>query len=40
MVLKQPTQISKDQLRLFQQLFPNNARPVQPVNGRPVRNAQ
>lgn len=40
MVLKQPTQISKDQLKLFQQLFPNNARPVQPVNGRPVRNAQ
>jgi carbonic anhydrase len=40
MVLKQPTQISKEQLRLFQQLYPNNARPVQPVNGRPVRNAQ
>jgi carbonic anhydrase len=40
MVLKQPTQISKDQLRLFQQLYPNNARPVQAVNGRPVRNAQ
>jgi carbonic anhydrase len=40
MVLKQPTQISKDQLKLFQQLFPNNARPVQAVNGRPVRNAQ
>lgn len=40
MVLKQPTQVSKDQIRLFQQLYPNNARPVQPVNGRPVRNAQ
>jgi carbonic anhydrase len=40
MVLKQPTQISKDQIRLFQQLYPNNARPVQPINGRPVRNAQ
>lgn len=40
MVLKQSTQISKDQIRLFQQLYPNNARPVQPVNGRPVRNAQ
>jgi len=40
MVLKQPTQISKEQLRLFQQLYPSNARPVQPVNSRPVRNAQ
>ena len=40
MVLKQPTQVSKDQIRLFQQLYPSNARPVQPVNGRPVRNAQ
>ena len=40
MVLKQPTQVAKEQIRLFQQLFPNNARPVQPVNGRPVRNAQ
>ncbi|MBK9444215.1 MAG: carbonic anhydrase family protein [Comamonadaceae bacterium] len=40
MVLKQSSQISKDQIRLFQQLYPNNARPVQPVNGRPVRNAQ
>jgi len=40
MVLKAPTTISREQLRLFAQLFPNNARPVQAVNGRPVRNAQ
>ncbi|MDD2881976.1 MAG: carbonic anhydrase family protein [Rhodoferax sp.] len=41
MVMKQPTQLSREQIRLFQQLFPsNNARPVQPVNGRAVRNAQ
>jgi len=39
MVLKQPTQISKEQLRLFQQLYPNNVRPVQPVNGRVIREA-
>jgi carbonic anhydrase len=39
-VLKQPTTVSKDQIRLFTQLFPNNARPVQPVNGRAVRDAQ
>ena len=40
MVLKQPVKISKAQFRLFTQLYPNNARPVQPVNGRPVRDAQ
>lgn len=40
MVFKQPTQISKEQLRLFQQIYPYNARPTQPVNSRPVRNAQ
>jgi carbonic anhydrase len=40
MVIKQPTQISAAQLRLFQQLYPSNARPVQPVNGRPIRSAQ
>lgn len=40
MVLKQPVTISKAQYKLFTQLYPNNARPVQPVNGRPVREAQ
>lgn len=40
MVLKQPTFVSREQIRLFTQLFPRNARPVQPVNGRPVRDAQ
>jgi carbonic anhydrase len=40
MVLKQPMPISKSQYKLFSQLYPNNARPVQPVNGRPVRDAQ
>jgi carbonic anhydrase len=40
MVLKQPTPLSREQIKLFQQLFPNNARPVQPVNGRPIRDAQ
>jgi carbonic anhydrase len=40
MVMKQPTQLSREQIRMFQQLFPNNARPVQPVNGRAVRQAQ
>ena len=40
MVLKQPTAVSREQIRLFTQLFPRNARPVQPVNGRAVREAQ
>lgn len=40
MVLKSPVQISKGQYRLFTQLYANNARPVQPINGRPVRDAQ
>ncbi len=40
MVLKQAMPISRNQLRLFTQLYPLNARPVQALNGRPVRNAQ
>lgn len=39
MVLKQPMTLSKGQFKLFTQLYPNNARPVQAVNGRPVREA-
>lgn len=40
MVLKEPMTLSPDQIRLFAQMFPNNARPVQPLHGRVVRNAQ
>jgi carbonic anhydrase len=40
MVLKQPVSISKAQYKLFTQLYPNNARPVQAANGRVVREAQ
>lgn len=40
MVLKSPVQISPAQLKLFTQLYPMNARPVQAINGRPVRSAQ
>ncbi|MDO8284379.1 MAG: carbonic anhydrase family protein [Rhodoferax sp.] len=39
MVMKQPMTISAGQYKLFTQLYPNNARPVQPINGRPVREA-
>jgi carbonic anhydrase len=40
MVMKQPTLMSREQIKLFTQIFPNNARPVQAVNGRSVRDAQ
>jgi carbonic anhydrase len=40
LVLKQPVTVSPEQLKLFGQLFPNNARPVQPLSGRIVREAQ
>ena len=40
MVLKQPVTASREQIRLFSQLFPNNARPTQALNGRAVREAQ
>ena len=39
LILKQPVSLSADQLRLFGQLYPNNTRPVQSLNGRPVRDA-
>jgi carbonic anhydrase len=40
MVLKSPMTVSREQLKLFSQLFPNNARPSQPSYGRVVRDAQ
>lgn len=36
MVLKQPIEISEEQIRAFQKLFPANARPVQPLGNRVV----
>jgi len=35
-VLKQPVEISAEQIATFKQLYPMNARPVQPLNGRVV----
>ncbi len=40
LVLKQPSPVSPAQIRLFTQLFPHNARPLQPLHGRAVRDAQ
>lgn len=39
-VLKSPMTLGPDQLKVFAQQFPNNARPVQPTFGRVVREAQ
>jgi carbonic anhydrase len=35
-VLKQPVEVSKEQIAAFRKLYPMNARPVQPVNGRKI----
>jgi carbonic anhydrase len=35
-VLKQPVELSKAQLAAFRKLYPMNARPVQPLNGRSI----
>jgi carbonic anhydrase len=39
LVLKQPVTLSQAQLDAFRKLFPRNARPVQPLNGRVVRES-
>lgn len=39
-VLKEPATISKDELARFAQLYPMNARPTQPLNGREIRVSQ
>ena len=35
-VLKDPVEMSKAQLAAFKKLYPMNARPVQPLNGRKI----
>lgn len=39
MVLKTPVQLSAAQIKAFRRIFSANARPLQPVNGRPVRES-
>lgn len=36
LVMQQPITASKEQIKEFQAVYPNNARPVQPTNNRPV----
>jgi len=38
-VLKQPTPISGDEVDRFSRLYPMNARPVQPLNGREIKTS-
>ncbi len=40
MVMKQPQQISPEQIAIFARLYKNNARPVQPVNNRLVKESR
>ena len=37
LVLQQRSTVSQAQLSAFKKLYPNNARPLQPLNGRPIR---
>jgi carbonic anhydrase len=37
MVFKQPLQVSAEQVNIFSRLYRNNARPIQPANGRLVK---
>ncbi len=38
-ILKQPVTVSAKQLETFVKLYPNNARPVQPLNGRVIKSS-
>jgi carbonic anhydrase len=40
LVLKQPQQISADQLNIFTQLYPHNARPIQPGSNRMIKESR
>jgi carbonic anhydrase len=40
MVFKSPVQVSPEQIGIFARLYPNNARPVQPVNDRLIKGSR
>ena len=40
MVMKQPLQVSAEQIAIFSRLYRNNARPVQPPNGRLIKESR
>ena len=37
LVMKQPVQVSQDQINIFSRLYRNNARPIQPSGGRLIK---
>jgi carbonic anhydrase len=38
-VMKQPVEVSPSQIAAFAKLFPDNARPLEPTNGRPIQES-
>lgn len=40
LVMKQPVQVSQDQVNIFSRLYKNNARPIQPVAGRLIKEGR
>jgi len=40
MVMKQPLQVSADQVAIFSRLYRSNARPIQPTNGRLIKESR
>jgi carbonic anhydrase len=39
-VMRHPTSVSKDEVARFAKLYPMNARPTQPLNGREIRGSK
>jgi carbonic anhydrase len=40
LVMQQPVQVSAQQIAIFSRLYRNNARPVQPSNGRLIKESR
>ena len=40
LVMKQPVQVSPDQINIFSRLYRNNARPIQPAGGRLIKEGR
>jgi carbonic anhydrase len=40
LVMKQPIQVSQDQINIFSRLYRNNARPIQPSGGRLIKEGR
>ena len=40
LVLKQPVQVSQEQINIFSRLYRNNARPIQPTSGRLIKDGR